>query len=112
MGEGLPVAYDVASPFYIMKCLSPIHLDRPYKRPTMLGLNYKRFPHGLDVPCGRCEACRRNKAQEWSIRLLHELKYFDKASFITLTYDDDHLPKNRSLDKNDFQLFFKRFRII
>ena len=31
-------------------------------------------------------------------------------SFITLTYDDDHLPVDKSLDKRVFQLFMKRLR--
>ena len=33
-----------------------------------------------------------------------------KSMFITLTYDDKHLPKNGSLCKSDLQLFWKRLR--
>nr|WAE43903.1 MAG: replication initiator protein [Microviridae sp.] len=45
------------------------------------------------------------------MRILHELSSWNnKASFITLTYDDEHLPPNASLVKNDLQLFFKRLR--
>lgn len=34
----------------------------------------------------------------------------DMNCFITLTYDDAHLPKDRSLDKRAFPLFMKRYR--
>lgn len=61
-------------------------------------------------PCGKCIACRIQKSREWSCRLLHELNYWDSASFITLTYDDDHLPADFSIHKEHLQLFFKRLR--
>lgn len=32
------------------------------------------------------------------------------SSFITLTYDDEHIPESRSLDYRDFQLFMKKLR--
>lgn len=63
------------------------------------------------VPCGQCICCRINKTTEWSIRLLCELKnYGSNAMFVTLTYDDEHLPKDFSLHKEDLQKFFKRLR--
>lgn len=61
-------------------------------------------------PCGHCLSCRIAKAREWSVRLLHELNYWDKAVFVTLTYADCFLPANGSLRKRDLQLFFKRLR--
>ncbi len=45
----------------------------------------------------------------WSLRLLYELKNWDCASFVTLTYDDEHL-KSDSLIKKDFTDFMKRLR--
>lgn len=66
------------------------------------------------MPCGKCIICRRNRAAEWSVRLGHELEYHQQACFVTLTYDDDHLPYTPAgiptLVKRDFQLFFKRLR--
>jgi hypothetical protein len=44
------------------------------------------------------------------MRCLHEAKLHEKNCFITLTYNDEHLPRNRSLDYRDFQLFMKKFR--
>lgn len=62
------------------------------------------------VGCGNCLGCRSDQAREWAIRLNHESRYHDDAWFITLTYDDDHLPTHGSLAPEDLQGFFKRLR--
>jgi hypothetical protein len=41
---------------------------------------------------------------------MHEASLHDENMFITLTYDNDHLPVDASLDVRDFQLFMKRLR--
>lgn len=62
------------------------------------------------VPCGQCLECRIKRAFNWKIRLLHELYSYETACFVTLTYDNEHLPSNGSLVKEDLQKFFKRLR--
>ena len=62
------------------------------------------------VPCGRCMACRIAKTREWSERIVHEMDYFKENTFVTLTYDNEHLPLDLSIHKVDLQLFFKRLR--
>lgn len=64
----------------------------------------------LMVPCGRCIACRLNKARGWSIRIMHEVKTSKASCFVTLTYSDQHLPADQSLSVEDCQRFFKRLR--
>lgn len=65
----------------------------------------------LYVPCGQCICCRINRTTEWTLRLLFEQeKYGCDSMFITLTYDNEHLPQNYSLVKKDFQDFMKRLR--
>lgn len=49
----------------------------------------------VTVKCGKCPTCRRQKSQEWAIKLINEAKYHKKACFITLTFDSKIL-----LDKN------------
>ena len=48
------------------------------------------------VPCGHCDECRRMNKSGWSFRLGIELQTkLDlgwKIGFITLTYDEDHIP--------------------
>lgn len=62
------------------------------------------------VPCGKCIGCRLAKAQDWSTRCVHELKYHSASSFLTLTYSNEHLPDDMSVSIRTFQLFMKRLR--
>jgi len=64
----------------------------------------------LQVPCGQCIGCRLERSRQWAMRCLHESKMYDDNCFITLTYDDEHLPEGNTLVKRDFQLFIKRLR--
>ena len=73
-------------------------------------LTKNKYGYVVEIPCGRCVACRLNRAREWSLRIMNELAYHKDACFLTLTYDDEHLPEDKSLSKRDFQLFMKRFR--
>lgn len=63
----------------------------------------------VTVPCGQCSACRLEHSRQWAIRCVHEAQLHPENSFITLTYNDDYLPEDRSLDYRHFQLFMKRF---
>ena len=45
------------------------------------------------------------------MRLLYELSTSDAASFLTLTYNNDNLPSDNGLHKEDLQKFFKRLRM-
>jgi len=63
------------------------------------------------VPCNRCINCIQRKRSEWSFRLLQELKTSEKATFLTLTYNDDTVPKNQQLQKKKLQNYFKRVRV-
>lgn len=85
-----------------MHCTSPV---------LLLGSSVlKKYPDGLSVPCGKCLACRISKRREWSLRLYHELATSEDAMFLTLTYDECHVPDNGSLCKKHVQDFIKRLR--
>lgn len=64
----------------------------------------------LQLPCGQCIGCRLDYSRNWAIRLMYENQLHDESCFITLTYDDEHLPLDFSLDKREFQLFMKKLR--
>lgn len=73
--------------------------------------NGQRFLiESIDIPCGSCSGCRMDHARDWKIRCCIEAAAYDHNSFITLTYDNDHLPSDGELSKRDLQLFFKRLR--
>lgn len=62
----------------------------------------------LTLPCGKCLACRKERARQWSIRLSHHLLYNPDAIFVTLTYNELTCPE--TLEKRHYQLFLKRLR--
>lgn len=62
------------------------------------------------LPCGGCVGCRLERSRQWAVRCMHEASLYDENCFITLTYDDEHLPGNCSLDKGAFPKFMKRLR--
>lgn len=62
------------------------------------------------LPCGKCMSCLMSRAKDWTLRCKDELSLHDASCFITLTYDDEHLPPNQDLCRRDYQLFLKRLR--
>ena len=62
------------------------------------------------IPCGQCTGCRIARSSDWTTRLVQESKFFLESCFITLTYNDEHLPEHGTLVKRDVQLFYKRLR--
>ena len=93
-----------------MPCYHPLKgWHQPFtKLITFKYANSNGIPY--TVPCGQCLGCRLDKSRQWAMRCMHEASLHDENSFITLTYDDSHLPKNKSLNKKHFQLFMKRLR--
>lgn len=69
--------------------------------------------NGREFNCGKCLPCRINTTSQWTLRMVYELQDWVKygASFITLTYDEEHLPKNFGLQSDETTKFFKRLRI-
>lgn len=64
----------------------------------------------MTVPCGQCIGCRIDKSRQWALRCTHEAKLHEKNSFVTLTFNDDHLPLDLSLQKKHLQDFFRALR--
>lgn len=64
----------------------------------------------ITLPCGQCIGCRERRARDWALRCMHEASLYKNNCFITLTYDDQHLPPDRSLHYIEFQKFMKRLR--
>ena len=62
------------------KCLHPVAIRNKSTEELMF------------VPCGHCEHCRHSYTQKWQERLNIEMEHSVSTLFITLTYDNDHLP--------------------
>lgn len=89
-----------------MKCIAP-KLIWPHRS---IEWQDKHEEYPVSVPCGKCLVCLSNKRKEWAFRLEQEHKYSKKAEFITLTYDQKHLPFLGSLCKEHLQNYLKRLR--
>ena len=67
-----------------------------------------------EVPCGHCLECRLKYSRDWADRMVLEAQKYDENYFLTLTYDQDHVPVGEygmlTLRKKDFQDFMKRLR--
>lgn len=62
-----------------MNCISPIRLKNDKGQVYF-------------VPCQKCAWCRRSLRDQWVFRMEQEKLVNPYARFLTLTYDDDHLP--------------------
>lgn len=87
----------------------------PAKAGAPLSVTFQRRNGAVDLPrvalpCGRCIGCRIDRAKEWTLRCTHESKLHDSNLFLTFTYDPDHLPPDRSVNKRDMQLIIKLMR--
>lgn len=70
----------------------------------------------IPVPCGSCMGCRIVYSRDYALRGVCEAQLSDYNYFITLTYDDDHVPLSPSgkltLRKRDVRFFLVRLREI
>ena len=62
------------------------------------------------LPCGRCIGCRLERSRQWAVRCIHEAQTSGPSCFITLTYNQQNLPKGGTLKKDHFVDFMKRLR--
>lgn len=93
-------------------CTSPLRAWRDPRK----GVSFVKSSHSgeeLELPCGQCIECRFKRSRDWAIRCMHEAQLHTENSFITLTYANEHLPADGSLQykgRLGFQRFMKRLR--
>lgn len=68
-----------------------------YARDNIINRTYNE----LVVPCGKCLACLKNKQSAMAVRCKREAQKMGSFAFVTLTYDDDHLPLTQTLWRCD-----------
>lgn len=59
------------------------------------------------IPCGQCWSCRLKKSAEWATRAALETREFEHNWFITLTYDNEHLPTTDYMVDEETGEFYK-----
>lgn len=112
-----------------MVCFEPNYVYMRHHYPIDAGRNEKKLKRlnkpsfnkyqpdwiQVPVPCGKCEGCLRDKSNDWATRIVNEFETWNnKGIFVTLTYDNKHLPINNkgemTLKKKDVKNFKKRLR--
>lgn len=68
----------------------------------------------VDIPCGKCVACKKARTSAWSLRLRMHERAATNAYFLTLTYNTTHIPITpkgfMSLEPEHLTLYLKRLR--
>ena len=99
-----------------MACYYPVQgyrsrtLNPSGKRGIVFDTNTGYLDRPVTLCCGRCTGCRLERSRQWAMRCVHEASLHEENAFITLTYDDDHLPAGGTLKKKDYQDFMKALR--
>ena len=92
-----------------MPCFSPL---KGWVDSDTGGIKFRRdgSTATMEVACGQCLGCRLDRSRMWAMRIVHESSLHDDNCFVTLTYDDVHVPVDWSLNRKHFVDFMKRLR--
>lgn len=97
-----------------MACFKPLtgfrskSLNQNGKRQIVFSRSEGFVDQPVELPCGQCIGCRLERSRQWAMRCVHEASLHQDNIFITLTYDNEHLPPGGTLRYRDYQLFMKR----
>ena len=90
-----------------------VYYDREPKRSKHL-LHRKLFAMGYfkhaETGCGKCEICKVEHSKDWTTKGYCESQMWKNKTFLTLTYNNESLPKDRKLRRSDLQKFWKDLR--
>lgn len=93
-------------------CLKPLNIKVGNKQN-----GFRETYHYVQVPCGKCPNCLKNRQQDWSFRIQCEadttLRNGGSCYFVTITYDEDNLPLTdvgSTLVPADLSGYIKRVR--
>lgn len=95
-----------------MRCVAP-HIARRVGGDVIIVGSARSgfFKSGeFPLPCGTCVACLLERSRQWAVRAVQESSLHLENCFVTLTYDDAHLPYASSLYGEDLTRFLKRLR--
>lgn len=61
------------------------------------------------IGCGKCLGCTLDRSSSWALRVQHEARYFERNCFLTLTWDDEHLPESPEAARYEIRKFQARY---
>lgn len=92
-----------------MACYRPVTVWKPLDGGPIFWREMKNCRE-IEIPCGHCIGCRIKKREDWAIRIYCESKMHKNNAFVTLTYDDEHLPSDGGLNYRHIQLLHYKMR--
>lgn len=108
-----------------MACSHPLfaYQESPGSRPVIikyhdfLGQKYYVDKFGLShdiiqLPCGQCVQCRLQYSRNWADRCMLEAQKYENNEFLTLTYDDEHLPHSKRVDLQTGEFVGEAFTLV
>lgn len=100
-----------------MACYSPLtayyskDVNPSGKRGVVFNPRFALQPDDpFKLSCGQCIGCRLKYSSNWAVRCYHEAQMHEASCFVTLTFDDAHLPADGMIRVSDCQKFLKRLR--
>lgn len=88
------------------RCMYPYYVEK--------SIFFEQGDRHVPVPCGKCPDCLKRRVAFWSHRLEKEALLHNYHYFLTLTYNNDHVPITEngflSLKPEDVTRFIKRIR--
>jgi len=95
-------------------CTKPLRISLRKKGSKWLGVsNPEEFYYTenkltgyayIEVPCGKCMACRIQRVNEWVTRLMHEYEQTKKGMFINLTYKNEELKYGAAVNRRVYPI--------
>lgn len=80
---------------FIYKPIKPEYVNSNNPRHCFTDIVISEY---IEVPCQLCESCRLEYAKQWMQRCMLEQKQWQFNEMVTLTYNDEHLPKKEGID--------------
>ena len=93
-----------------MSCTRPIKGHRGADGTLKPSLALQIDAEPLTVSCGKCVSCLIERRHDWQKVLYAENMMHSRSCFLTLTFDDIHMPFDFSIDVAYVQKFIKRVR--
>lgn len=75
------------------EAMHELEMDEHNERFKLFTFNEKSPKYAYEqIPCKKCWACQLNYSAEWATRIDLEARKYEHNYFVTLTYDDLHVP--------------------
>lgn len=98
------------SVYVLLSSCKSMDLQGVYHDFSKIPTAHQHYYTGTYRPCGQCIDCRLQLSAWRAARMVCESRMHDANAFLTLTFDDQHMPADRSLCTDFIQRFWKCFR--